>query len=80
MYLLYRGEWRCQRCSGCDWSVRHQFRTFPVLRRQRLLRQLAQRPVLNLRSSELRYELAKVDQAIVERICNVHRRVGPRQG
>jgi hypothetical protein len=77
MYLLYRGAWRCQRCSGCDWAVRHRFRTIPVLRRRRLLRQLAKRPVLDLRSSELRYELAKVDKAIFERIRDVHRRVGP---
>jgi hypothetical protein len=73
-YLLFRVNWHCQVCSGCDWASQHRFRTIPVLRRRRLLRQLAQRPVLDLRASELRYQLAKVDRAIIERIRDVHRR------
>jgi hypothetical protein len=79
-YLLFREGWHCQVCSGCDWASRHRFRTIPVMRRQRLLRQLVKRPVLDLRASELRYDLAKVDRAIIERIRDVHRRACSRRG
>ena len=73
-YLLFREGWHCQVCSGCDWASRHRFRTIPLLRRQRLLRQLAQRSVVNSRDRKLRYQLAEVEQQIVEKIRDVHRR------
>src|SRR5262249_19554545 len=29
-YLLRRDGWKCRRCSGCDYAVRHRFRTVPA--------------------------------------------------
>ena len=78
-YLLFREGWHCRVCSGCEPAIWHRFRSIPLLRRQRLLRRLAREPVLSLRGSELRYQLAKVDRVIIERIRDVHRRACSRR-
>ena len=75
-YLLRREGWHCRCCSGCDYAVRHTWRTSPAVhRRRKLLRALAREPVLSLKASAIRYQLARIDRAILTRLRDAHRRV-----
>jgi hypothetical protein len=74
-YLLRREGWHCRCCSGCDYAVRHTWRTNPMVhRRRKLLRQLVREPVLSLKASAIRYQLARIDRAILTRVRDAYRR------
>ena len=78
-YLLFRDGWGCRHCRQVDYQIRHRFRTVPLLRRQYLLRRLAQRSVVGLREVELRRQLVEVEEQIAEKIGNAHRRAYARR-
>jgi hypothetical protein len=74
-YLLLRRGWKCRCCSGADYAVRHTWRTNPAVhRRRKLLRALAREPVLSLKASAMRYQLARIDQAILMMLRDAYRR------
>ena len=67
-YLLYRAQWCCRSCSGCDYRIRHCYRSTSVLRRLAILRSLARAPVLSLKAQELRFRLDRVNREIAAHV------------
>lgn len=78
-YVLRHSGWGCRHCRRVDYRIRHQIRMVPLLRRQRLLRRLAEGSVVGLREVELRRQLVEVEERIIARISNAHHRACARQ-
>ena len=83
--VVLRGRWLI--CPSCErpcqymlrrdgwYAVRHTWRTSPgVHRRRKLLRALAREPVLSLKASAIRYQLSRIDRAVLMRLSDAYRR------